>query len=135
MSRSYIQPFISGLNDTNIAIVAGVTLFIIHTKRQALLKWIEAVKIPWSTNDCIEWSAPFVPRDYHSIVRQLINRNHVQPCYSGYVASHPRADGIISRRPPLYIIGSCYCGGLLCFYADSRYSSKCSCIWIGIPYH
>lgn len=51
ITRSFIfNKFIPALDDTIIAIVAGITLFIIPAgkgKRRALLTWDEGVKLPW----------------------------------------------------------------------------------------
>ena len=50
ISRSFlIQPFLPFIDDTIIAIAAGISLFIIPAGKtdNALLKWEEAVKIPW----------------------------------------------------------------------------------------
>lgn len=50
ITRSFlIQPFLPAIDDTIIAIAAGITLFIIPSKRgqRPLLTWEEAVKLPW----------------------------------------------------------------------------------------
>ncbi|RAV29135.1 SLC13 family permease [Sinomicrobium soli] len=47
--RSPVQKVIPGLDDTVIAMVAGVSLFLIPAKneKRSLLTWKEAVKLPW----------------------------------------------------------------------------------------
>ncbi|MGA9325711.1 MAG: DASS family sodium-coupled anion symporter [Salegentibacter sp.] len=49
ISRSFIlQPLLPFIDDTIIAITAGITLFIVPAgKGETLLNWDEAVKIPW----------------------------------------------------------------------------------------
>ena len=50
MSRAYlIEPFFPVVDDTIIAILAAVTLFILPSGKtgQSLLKWEDAVKLPW----------------------------------------------------------------------------------------
>ena len=50
ISRSFlIQPFLPAIDDTIIAMVAGISLFVIPAKEgnRPLLKWNEAVKLPW----------------------------------------------------------------------------------------
>ncbi len=51
ISRSFLlQRFIPDLDDTIIAVAAGLVLFVIptsHGKNRALLTWEEAVKLPW----------------------------------------------------------------------------------------
>ena len=50
ISRSFlIQPFLPAIDDTIIAMVAGISLFIIPAKKEnrPLLIWDEAVKLPW----------------------------------------------------------------------------------------
>lgn len=51
ISRSFLlQPLIPGIDDTIIAICAGVALFLIPAsakKRRMLITWDEAVKLPW----------------------------------------------------------------------------------------
>lgn len=47
--RTYLQQFIPVLDDTIIAILAGLTLFVLpsKTKDEPILTWEEAVKMPW----------------------------------------------------------------------------------------
>lgn len=47
--RALIQQWIPGIDDTIIAMMAGVSLFIIPAKseRRSLISWEEAVKLPW----------------------------------------------------------------------------------------
>ncbi|WP_461532819.1 SLC13 family permease [Sinomicrobium sp.] len=47
--RSFIQKIIPGLDDTVIAMAAGISLFLIPAKneKQSLITWKEAVKLPW----------------------------------------------------------------------------------------
>ena len=50
ISRSYlISPYFPGIDDTVIAMIAAVALFIIPSKtgNKALISWEDAVKIPW----------------------------------------------------------------------------------------
>ncbi|MEQ9403935.1 MAG: SLC13 family permease [Cyclobacteriaceae bacterium] len=49
MGRSLIQKVIPTIDDTIIAVIAGTVLFVIPTgkKGEMLIKWEEAVKIPW----------------------------------------------------------------------------------------
>lgn len=50
ITRSFLlQPIIPGIDDTIIAVGAAISLFIVPTNRtgRPLLKWDEAVKIPW----------------------------------------------------------------------------------------
>lgn len=50
ISRSFLlQPFIPAIDDTIIAMIAGISLFLLPSgkKGQPLLKWEEAVKLPW----------------------------------------------------------------------------------------
>lgn len=49
MTRSLIAKIIPGIDDTIIAVVFGVTLFVIPTrnKERKLINWEEAVKLPW----------------------------------------------------------------------------------------
>lgn len=51
ISRSFlIAKFIPGIDDTIIAIIAGITLFIIPAskeKKRPILEWKEAVQLPW----------------------------------------------------------------------------------------
>ncbi|MCL4139670.1 UNVERIFIED_CONTAM: hypothetical protein GTU68_020383 [Idotea baltica] len=49
ISRQWLQTFIPLLDDTIIAMVAGISLFIIPSteKKGAILNWAEAVKMPW----------------------------------------------------------------------------------------
>lgn len=47
--RSFIEKLIPGIDDTSIAIIFGVLLFVVPAKgnKRALLTWEEAVKLPW----------------------------------------------------------------------------------------
>ena len=47
--RQWLQNFVPLLDDTIIAMVAGISLFIIPTteKKSPILSWAEAVKLPW----------------------------------------------------------------------------------------
>ncbi|MDA9773429.1 DASS family sodium-coupled anion symporter [Saprospiraceae bacterium] len=47
--RSFLQNFIPALDDTIIAIIAGLLLFLLPSsnKEEPILKWKEAVKMPW----------------------------------------------------------------------------------------
>lgn len=47
--RAYIQNYIPSIDDTIIAMVAGILLFIVPAKEkeQKILTWDEAVKLPW----------------------------------------------------------------------------------------
>ena len=49
MSRSILEKFIPALDDTIIAMIAGVLLFVLpnRTKSRSLITWKEAVKLPW----------------------------------------------------------------------------------------
>ncbi|MEL6592188.1 MAG: DASS family sodium-coupled anion symporter, partial [Bacteroidota bacterium] len=49
ISRSYLQEFIPSLDDTTIAIMAGLTLFVLPAQKagKRILSWEEAVKMPW----------------------------------------------------------------------------------------
>lgn len=50
ISRSYlITPFFPGVDDTVIALIGALVLFVIPAKRtkQALINWEDAVKLPW----------------------------------------------------------------------------------------
>lgn len=49
MFRSYIQNFIPAIDDTIIAIIAGLALFLLPSsqKNKPILTWKEAVKMPW----------------------------------------------------------------------------------------
>ncbi len=50
ISRSFLNRFIPALDDTIIAVIAAVILFILPAsgaKKRALVNWEEAVKLPW----------------------------------------------------------------------------------------
>jgi len=49
ITRSYLQNFIPALDDTIIAMIAGVTLFLLPagSKNKRIITWEEAVKMPW----------------------------------------------------------------------------------------
>ena len=51
ITRSFLlKPIIPGIDDTIISIIAGISLFILPAARdkgRAILKWEEAVKLPW----------------------------------------------------------------------------------------
>lgn len=49
ISRSYLQNFIPALDDTIIAMTAGVILFLLpaRSKNKKIITWDEAVKMPW----------------------------------------------------------------------------------------
>jgi len=49
ITRSFIQKIIPAVDDTIIAMVAGITLFILPAQsgKRSLLTWKEAVKMPW----------------------------------------------------------------------------------------
>ena len=49
ISRSYIQQFLPAIDDTIIAVFAGFALFLTPSSKagEPLLKWEEAVKMPW----------------------------------------------------------------------------------------
>lgn len=49
MFRSLIQKAVPGIDDTIIAMIAGISLFIIPTKERdrSLISWKEAVNLPW----------------------------------------------------------------------------------------
>ncbi len=50
ISRSFLlQPFIPNIDDTIIAMIAGISLFLLPSGKRGvpLLKWEEAVKLPW----------------------------------------------------------------------------------------
>lgn len=48
INRSYLQTFIPALDDTIIAILAGISLFLFPASgRRRLLEWEEAVRMPW----------------------------------------------------------------------------------------
>jgi len=49
ISRSFLQTFIPALDDTIIAIAAGIALFILPDKsyKGKIMQWAEAVKLPW----------------------------------------------------------------------------------------
>src|SRR5690606_5578831 len=51
ISRAFLQTFIPALDDTIIAMVAAVSLFVLTAKdrTQPLVTWEEAVTIPWGT--------------------------------------------------------------------------------------
>ena len=49
ISRSILQKYIPAIDDTIIAMIAGISLFLIPTKNKTrkVLTWEEAVKLPW----------------------------------------------------------------------------------------
>lgn len=49
ISRSLLQKYIPALDDTIIAMIAGISLFLIptKTKERKIITWEEAVKLPW----------------------------------------------------------------------------------------
>lgn len=49
ISRSFLQNFLPQLDDTIIAIIAGLTLFLLPSSKEnePIISWSEAVKMPW----------------------------------------------------------------------------------------
>ena len=49
ITRSYLQKYIPALDDTIIAMIAGVSLFLLPSskKNESIIRWKEAVKMPW----------------------------------------------------------------------------------------
>ncbi len=49
ITRSYLQKFLPPLDDTIIAMIAGVSLFLLPSSKpkEAIITWKEAVKMPW----------------------------------------------------------------------------------------